>query len=1014
MKHMLSEKKNKKNIPFSVAKKLAFYLTITLTVISLFSVLVFYVYTSTKLEKKLDIQANEMIEFLSGTLLIPLWDFDDRAVVIIGKTISQNYLVGLLIIKDKNGNIIYTETKIRKSDLIIKTNEIWKNGEQIGEVQLGLTTSVNQKSSNEMILFFLITALFNIIALLLGTKIFISKFLETPLNHLNSIVERYSQGIYDINYISIPYLEFRPFGNILTEMGHKIQHNLNELKESEEKFRSFAEQSLVGIYLMQYRVFKYVNPKFAEMFGYSVKECLNGLSINKLIYPDDIKKIDEVIHKSLSGEIKSIRYEIRCVKKNGEIIYTEVFASTFYIDGKSSAIIGTILDITKRKQAEEELKKAKEKAEESEAQLRTLSDNLPGGLVYQIDSGVNGQDRYFSYISAGVESLHGVTATEVLNNAMTIYGQVVEEFKSILAEREAFAAANMIPFSTETKLRLPSGEIRWRLFASAPRRIPNTHLIWDGIEIDITERKQVEESLANEKERLMVTLRSIGDGVITTDTQSRVVLINTVAEELTGWRQDQAGGKHIRQVFHIINEHTRQLSENPVEKIIRTRSITGLANNTLLVSRDGTERIIADSGAPILNRDGNIIGVVLVFRDITQRVLMESELQQAQKLDSIGILAGGIAHDFNNMLGVISGNVSYALAQLDRNNKLFEILTDVQTGTKQAQQLTHQLLTFSKGGAPIKKEADLREILRESALFVTRGSKVRCEFAFPDNLWAVAVDSGQMNQAISNLVINATQSMPDGGIIIIKAENITVSPEDTILLQPGYYLKMTIQDTGVGISEKYISQIFDPYFTTKQKGSGLGLTTTYSIIKKHNGHISVDSKINKGTTFFIYLPTTSPKPFVDKKKKQIEHKGHGKILIMDDQEMILETTCRLLELLGYESVFALDGKQAIAMYKEAFESNRPFDLVILDLTVPGGMGGAETLPELLKIDPKVKAVVSSGYSNDPIMANYQTYGFCGVIPKPFTKADVVEVLDNILSTGNGKFVSISGCRLSSA
>ncbi|MBF0572960.1 MAG: transporter substrate-binding domain-containing protein [Desulfamplus sp.] len=516
------------------------------------------------------------------------------------------------------------------------------------------------------------------------------------------------------------------------------------------------------------------------------------------------------------------------------------------------------------------------------------------------------------------------------------------------------------------------------------------------LQTELRERKKAEEALINEKERLMVTLRSIGDGVITTDSQSRVTLINTVAEELTGWRQDEAEGRHIHDVFHIINEHTRQICENPIEAVIKSGIITAIANNTILVSRDGTEYVIADSGAPILDNDKNIIGVVLVFRDITQQLLMEAELQQTQKLESIGILAGGIAHDFNNMLGVISGNTSYALSIINHNEELFEILTDIQKGTIQAQKLTQQLLTFSKGGAPIKKDANLNELLKESVLFIVRGSNISCEFILSDDLFVVEIDNGQMNQAISNIIINAMQAMPEGGNIQIKTENANILPEESAVLNAGYYVKITIKDHGIGISENHISKIFDPYFTTKQKGSGLGLATTYSIIKRHNGSISVESKLGKGTTFHIYLPAKNIKPVTEQKKQQIGHEGKGKILLMDDQEMILNMSVRLFGSMGYETSLAKDGEQAIDIYKKALESGEPFDLVVLDLTVPGGMGGAETIVELLKIDSEVKAIVSSGYSNDPVMANYQDFGFYGVIAKPFTKAQIQELLSKVL------------------
>ncbi|MBF0120849.1 MAG: response regulator [Desulfobacterales bacterium] len=516
---------------------------------------------------------------------------------------------------------------------------------------------------------------------------------------------------------------------------------------------------------------------------------------------------------------------------------------------------------------------------------------------------------------------------------------------------------------------------------------------------------KLKKTLFDEREQLMVTLRSIGDGVITTDVQCRVVLINRVAEELTGWFQHEAYGKEIREVFHIIHEQTRLLCENPIEKVIQSGTIIELANNTLLVSRDGTERIIADSGSPIRDKDGNIIGVVLIFRDITHRVLIEKELQQAQRLESIGILAGGIAHDFNNMLGVISGNTSFALSQINQNDNLFQILRDVETATKQAQKLTHQLLTFAKGGAPIKKDADIRDVLKESANFMSRGTKVRCEFNFPENLLTVAIDAGQMYQAISNIVINASQAMPEGGIIEIQAENINIDSDDSFILQIGDYVKISIKDNGIGISEKHLSKIFDPYFTTKEKGRGLGLATTYSIIKAHTGHISVDSKVEHGTTFYIYLPATKTQLLSDKTTTLVQHKGQGRIIVMDDDQMILDMTGRLLQFLGYETSFAKDGKQAIEMYRQAFLSQQPFDLVILDLTIPGGMGGAKTILELLKIDSKVKAIVCSGYSNDPIMANYKDYGFYGVLAKPFTKEELEETLNSLI---NNKKENLNG------
>ena len=379
-----------------------------------------------------------------------------------------------------------------------------------------------------------------------------------------------------------------------------------------------------------------------------------------------------------------------------------------------------------------------------------------------------------------------------------------------------------------------------------------------------------------------------------------------------------------------------------------------------------------------------------------EKELLDLRFRQSQKLESIGTLAGGIAHDFNNILGVITGNVSHLLSIADENQEFKEILVDVQDGAWQAQKLTQQLLTFSKGGAPIKKTADIHPVIKESAEFVTRGSKAKCNYDFSDDLWPVEIDSGQINQVISNLVINADQSMPTGGIINIRTENAENGNENELLLPEERYIKITVEDQGIGISDKNLENIFDPYFTTKQKGSGLGLATSYSIIIKHSGFIVVYSEIDKGTVFHIYLPASSEEFEQADEKKTSYHPGQGKILIMDDQKPVLKMAGRMLGQMGYETAVATDGAKAIEMYRDAYESQKAFDLVILDLTVPGGLGGEMTIPELLKINPKVKVAVSSGYSNDPIMANYAEYGFVSVVPKPYSKAQMAEFLNMIL------------------
>lgn len=522
---------------------------------------------------------------------------------------------------------------------------------------------------------------------------------------------------------------------------------------------------------------------------------------------------------------------------------------------------------------------------------------------------------------------------------------------------------------------------------------------------DITEKKKMEDNLALEKERLLVTLHSIGDAVIATDSTGKVLLINKVGEELTGWRQEEAYGKPLTEVFYIINEKTREIPEDPVTKVLRTGLIVGLANHTALIAKDGTVRIIADSGSPIKDKNGKIIGVVLVFRDITKLRKMEEELQKANKLDSIGILAGGIAHDFNNILTGIIGNISLAKMLKDQEEQISYRLTEAEKACLRAKALTEQLLTFSRGGMPIKKAASITELLKDAAAFTLSGSNISCEFCIPVNIFPVDIDEGQINQVIHNLIINSQQAMPLGGTIKIKAENITVDgelEEQSLPLEAGKYVKITVQDQGIGIPEEHIDKIFDPYFTTKQQGNGLGLATAYSIIRNHDGLITVKSEAGAGTIFDVYLPCSNEEVLIGEHTEESIIAGRGKILVMDDEETVRNVIGEMLNVIGYEACFARDGSEAIDLYRKAQKKKEPFNAVLMDLTVIGGMGGKEAVQKLIETDPDVKAIVSSGYSNDPIMANFKKYGFCDVIAKPYEVQELSRTLNKVINAGRKK------------
>ncbi|MFZ0451339.1 MAG: ATP-binding protein, partial [Desulfatiglandaceae bacterium] len=413
-----------------------------------------------------------------------------------------------------------------------------------------------------------------------------------------------------------------------------------------------------------------------------------------------------------------------------------------------------------------------------------------------------------------------------------------------------------------------------------------------------------------------------------------------------------------------------------------------------IFTKDGETKWLDDMTFIRRNEKGDITHYQGIVLDITERKKAEEELLRAQKLESLGILAGGIAHDFNNILTTILGNVSMARMQVAPEGEPFEMLSEAETASIRAQKLTKQLLTFAKGGAPVKETTSIKDILKESPSFVLRGSKSRCEFSIAEDLWPAEIDVGQISQVINNIVINANQAMPEGGIIQVAAENLIINAGHGLPVNPGRYIRISIKDQGVGIAEKHLKSIFDPYFTTKHDGSGLGLATTYSIIEKHEGHITVESRLGAGTTFHIYLPA-SDKAVLENEEVRII-KGQGRILVMDDEAPLRKMLGRMLKNLDYESEFAKDGAEALRMYKDAQESETPYDVVILDLTIPGGMGGTETIKKLLEIDPEVKAIVYSGYSDDPVLSNFQEYGFKGMMPKPFESQSLSKVLHEVL------------------
>ncbi len=522
------------------------------------------------------------------------------------------------------------------------------------------------------------------------------------------------------------------------------------------------------------------------------------------------------------------------------------------------------------------------------------------------------------------------------------------------------------------------------------------------LEKEILQRRAAEESLESEKERLAVTLRSIGEGVIAVDNQMKITLINDMAELLIDWSSNEAIGRHLDDIFMLYNSITGQKIQNPAGISINNGEMIIFGHNTKIISKTEREIFASITCSPIRDKNENIIGAILAFRDMSEHKKVEEELLKISKLESLSLLASGIAHDFNNFLTGIVGNISLAKMISPPDGEVYKILTSAEEISFQAKELTVQLLTFARGSTANKKLTDIGEILKNSINFMARGSNVKCEFHIPGPLSAVEIDVSQFNQVISNLVINSIQAMPDGGSINVSAEDIFIA-SDKPPLKTGKYVKVIFKDNGYGIDEKNLTKIFDPYFTTKAKGNGLGLSSVYSIIKSHGGLITAESRPGAGASFIIYLPASQYQISPDELNlnqtfdKNTENRIKGKILIMDDEKLIRNITSQLLTHLGFEAVTSCEGEEALQLYKKEFEKKEPFDLLITDLTVPGGMGGVELLQKIIKFDPGVKAIAASGYFSDQSkIEDFEKSGFKEYITKPFKINELVKIINKLI------------------
>ena len=725
-----------------------------------------------------------------------------------------------------------------------------------------------------------------------------------------------------------------------------------------------------------------------------------ALPKNKESTPYLVQRINTEL-KRLKSEEKSIYYRLLERYFEAEIAEKEVAVIPPWLKLFLEIAVGVILFFTlliifsriEVRRKTEEIR-AKNKELKTSGEKYQAIYNSPSDAIFIHDAVGGG----IADVNQATYEMYGYTREEILGHNIGDLSAGDAPYSQSDASEWVKRTLSQGPQRFDWRARRKNGDLFWVEVSLQHTEIGGKSYIIAVVR-DIEERKQAEAALAAEKERLRVTLVSIGDGVIVTDTEGRVVMLSRVAENLTGWEHREANGRPLPEIFNIINENTGEKCESPVAEVLKFGKIIGLENNTMLIARDGTKRSIADSAAPIFDRENKIIGVTLVFRDVTEKKKTAAELEKIKKLEAVGVLAGGIAHDFNNILTAILGNISLAKSYVYPHEKAAGLLQSAEKASERARSLTQQLLTFSKGGYPVKKTTSIAKVITDSAGFILRGSSVACHFNIPEDLWLVEIDTGQISRVIQNIILNARQAMPEGGDIRIDCANISdISAEGVPHLSGDRFIRISIQDNGRGISPENLEKIFDPYFSTKADGSGLGLAITHSIIRKHDGNIRVLSSRGEGTTFAIYLPAKDRHAAEIPSTPETEAvSGSVTVLVMDDDEMVRQLAGEMLECLGHQVLFAETGEEAIRIYQEYYVDNHPIDLLIMDLTIPGGMGGKEATQEHIKINPDARVIVASGYSIDPVMANYAQYGFRGTIAKPFKLSDLRDTINNVLA-----------------
>lgn len=752
------------------------------------------------------------------------------------------------------------------------------------------------------------------------------------------------------------------------------------LRHAEERYRLATSAGRIAAWYFDFATNTIeAGGSLEQMLGYAPGSLPNASDWTRITHPDDLLWMGPLWAEVAAGRLENYDIEHRMIAEDGSVRWLEVRARPVIQAGKIAGIAGTTADITAEV-------REREARQQTELQFRHVIDASPVPIA------LNDEHQRITYLNHAFISTFGYDLTDIPTLAHwwpkaypdPAYREWVAYTWRVRLER---AQNSGMPFEpVELSIRCKDGTEKTVVGTAVPPA--SAEGIHPVLLFDITDRKKAEDALAREKERLRVTLQSIADAVITTDTIGRIVGMNEAAESLSGWKESDAVSEDIDVVFHVSDEATLEALPSPVASVLKNNQPFESARPIVLTAKDGSRRLVAESAAPIRESTGRTVGVVLVFRDVTERQRLLENMQRTDKLDSLGVLAGGIAHDFNNLLASLFGYIELA-KERSQDPVVTGYLDRALTAFRRATDLTQQLLTFARGGTPSIQPGHLDSLILETTEFILSGSSVACRFEIESNLWPCDFDPGQMTQVISNLVINAQQAMPDGGTITMAARNRVLASGP---LHPGRYVEISVSDTGTGIAPDKISRIFDPFFSARPGGTGLGLATCHSIVQKHNGSIEVESSLS-GSTFRVLIPASSSNPPRTVRPAPVRSavRGHGRILVMDDEPLIRDLAAEILTRAGYTVSTAASGADAIAQCKDASARGKPFDAAILDLTVPGAMGGREAAVRLRELHPGILLFASSGYSEDPVMSDPARYGFTDSIRKPYHAADLAEL-----------------------